>query len=485
MKKTFLILLACLSLMVAAQAQIVITEIMYNPPEAGTDSLEYIELYNRTNAAVDVSNWTFTQGFAFTFPAGGSIGAGQYITIAKSASAFQAAFGFAPTYVWEMGGALTNSPGEDIALHNGSGTQIDSVDYKNAAPWPLEAAGNGPSIVLCDPNADNNVGTNWQAATTPTGYFVAGKEVKANPGAGATCGGAPTFPARTIAEVTTVNPTTGVADSVGVDVTLTGIVYGVNLRGTTGLQFTVIDNNNNGIAVFSQTDNLGYTVQEGDKISLSGFIGQFNGLIQMLPTSITKLSSNNSLVSPQTVTNADESTESSLITILNLTLVDPAEWDTTGNAAGFTVRAVSAANPNDTVFIRIDNNTDLYLHTVPPQPFNLTGIGGQFDSSSPYTSGYQVSPRYLDDISTLVGTQEANFSAHVLLQPNPASDFLTVQSDLSFDRVRILSATGLLVRSLERPDLQEQINLGTLPAGTYFLRFEKDGGVWTTRFVKM
>jgi len=484
MKKTLLTLLACLSILIAAQAQIVITEIMYNPPEAGTDSLEYIELYNRTGSAVDVSNWTFAQGFVFTFPAGSSIGANQYITIARSASAFEAAFGTTPTYIWEMGGALTNS-GEDVVLHNGNGAQIDSVDYKNAAPWPTEPAGNGPSLVLCDPNADNNIATNWQAATTHTGVFVDSKEILANPGAGATCGSAPSFPARSIAQVTNVNANTGVADSVGIDLTITGTVYGVNLRGTNGLQFTVIDDSNNGVAVFSQTDNLGYTVQEGDRISLSGFLGQFNGLLQMLPNTITKLSSGNSLVNPITVTKADESTESSLIRILNLHLVNPAAWDTTGNTAGFTVRAVSSTNTADTIDIRVDNNTNLYLQPVPPQPFNLTGIGGQFDSSNPFTSGYQVSPRYLADISTLVATHEADFSAEVLLTPNPASTYLSVRSALSFDRVRIIAATGTLVRTLNQADLSNQINIANLPAGTYFLRFEKDGGVWTTRFVKM
>ena len=484
MKKTLLTLLTCLSIFVAAQAQIVITEIMYNPPEAGTDSLEYIELYNKTNASVNVSNWTFTQGFVFTFPAGSSIGAGQYITIAKSASAFQATFGTAPTYVWEMGGALTNG-GEDIALTSNTGVQIDSVDYKSAAPWPTEPAGNGPSLVLCDPNSDNNIATNWQAATTPTGVFVAGKEVLANPGAGATCGAAPTFPTRTIAEVSHVNPTTGAADSVGIDLTITGTVYGVNLRGTSGLQFTLIDDSNNGIAVFSQTDNLGYTVTEGDKITMSGFLGQFNGLLQMLPNTLTKNSSGNSLVSPATVTKPDESTESSLIRINNLHLINPAAWDTTGNTAGFTVRAVSSTNTADTIDIRVDNNTNLYLQPVPPQPFNLTGIGGQFDSSSPFTSGYQVSPRYLADISTLVATHEADFSAEVLLTPNPASDYVSVQTELPFDRVRIISATGSLVRTLNQPDLSNRIDIAALPTGTYFIRFEKDGGVWTTRFVKM
>ncbi len=483
MKKTMLTLLACLSLLIAAQAQIVITEIMYNPPEAGTDTLEYIELYNNTSSAVDVSGWNFTQGFEFVFPSNSSIPANSYVVVAKNAAYFQSKFGFTP-YEWLTPGALTNG-GEDIELRDANGNVIDLVDYKNTAPWPLEPNGNGPSLVLCDPNADNNVAANWQAASSPTGVIINGKEVIANPGAGATCGSAPSFPVRTIAEVTNVNPTTGVADSVGIDLTITGTVYGVNLRGTNGLQFTVIDDANNGIAVFTQTDNLGYTIQEGDKITLSGFLGQFNGLLQMLPNTITKLSSNNPLVTPTTVTKPSESTESSLIRITNLHLVDPAAWDTTGNVAGFTVRAVSSTNPADTIEIRIDNNTNLYLQPVPPQPFNLTGIGGQFDSSNPYTSGYQVSPRYLSDISTLVATHEADFSADVKLAPNPAGNFLTVQSSLSFDRLRIMTATGTLVRTVNQPDLSDRLDISALPTGTYFLRFEKDGGVWTTRFVKM
>jgi len=482
MKKTLLTLFTCLGLLVAAQAQIVITEIMYNPPEAGTDTLEYVELYNQTNASVNVSGWNFTQGFEFMFPAGSSIPANGYVIVAKNSAFFQSKFGFAP-YEWVMGGALTNS-GEDLELRDANDNVIDYVDYKNVSPWPTEPAGNGPSLVLCDPNSDNSLPESWQGSTNATGVIINGKEVKASPGAASTCGALPSFPSRSIAEVTAVNAA-GVNDSVGIDLTLLGTVYGVNLRGTNGLQFTLIDDNNQGIAVFSQSSSFNYTVQEGNEISVRGFIGQFNGLTQLLPESITLVSPSHPLVSPLVVVNVAESGESSLIRINNLTLVDPAEWDTVGQAAGFTVRAIASAQPNDTVFIRVDNNTNLYAQSVPPTPFNLTGIGGQFDSSNPYTSGYQILPRYIADISSLVGTKEVDFSAHVLLTPNPASDYLLINSDLRFDRVAVISAQGALLRTLNQPDLQEHLPLISLPAGTYFLRFEKDGGVWMTRFVKM
>lgn len=53
MKKIVTLLLFCTQV----QAQI-ITEIMYNPPESGVDSLEYIEIYNNTNSEIDITGFS-------------------------------------------------------------------------------------------------------------------------------------------------------------------------------------------------------------------------------------------------------------------------------------------------------------------------------------------------------------------------------------------------------------------------------------------
>lgn len=91
MKKLTLLLLLSLFFVGAGFSQIVITEIMYNPPEDGTDSLEYLEFYNAGNTTVDMENWTIV-GVTFTFPAM-SLAPNEYVLTAINPAAIQNQFG--------------------------------------------------------------------------------------------------------------------------------------------------------------------------------------------------------------------------------------------------------------------------------------------------------------------------------------------------------------------------------------------------------
>jgi PKD repeat protein len=139
---------------------VVITEIMYNPPEAGTDSLEFVELYNNGSEAVNLGGCQFTSGIDFVFPSS-VLQPGQFITIAYNAVAMQNTFGV-QSLQWTNGG-LSNG-GELIVLKDTYGSTIDSVYFRDILPWPTAADGSGPSIVLCDPDSDNSLGTNWQVS---------------------------------------------------------------------------------------------------------------------------------------------------------------------------------------------------------------------------------------------------------------------------------------------------------------------------------
>lgn len=186
MKKILLSLATlALSSLAIAQNDIVISEIMYNGPESGTDTLEFIELYNNGTTTVDLTGWSFSQGVTFTFPSV-SIAAGEYIVTSYDSIKFHNTFGVA-SYEWGSGG-LSNG-GEDIVLINSTGATIDSVDYDDSTPWPTSPDGSGNSLTLCDYTSDNNDGSNWFAGGVSTGVVVAGSEYMCSPGAtdGVTC----------------------------------------------------------------------------------------------------------------------------------------------------------------------------------------------------------------------------------------------------------------------------------------------------------
>jgi Lamin Tail Domain/Secretion system C-terminal sorting domain/Bacterial Ig domain len=185
MKKHLLTLVAICCLSVLSQAQVIITEIMYNPPEGGNDSLEYIELHNPTNAAISLAGWTMSKGVTYTFPVGASIASKGYTVLCKSNSAFFGIFGV-QAIQWDSTGALTNG-GETVAISNAAGVIVDSVKYANAAPWPVGPNGNGSSLVLCDFTSDNNLPASWAPASTTTGKIINMREVLGNPFAASAC----------------------------------------------------------------------------------------------------------------------------------------------------------------------------------------------------------------------------------------------------------------------------------------------------------
>ena len=181
MKKLSLAILTVFLTVAAAQAQIVINEIMYNPPESGSDSTEFIELYNAGTAAVDIQGWYFTAGVVDTVDVSTVIPAGGYFVWTVNAAAFQNTYGQAASREWASGG-LSNG-GEAIVLVDGAGVVMDSVTYNDAGSWPNAADGSGNSLALCDATTDNADPVNWTTDSTNTGITVGGTALLASPGA--------------------------------------------------------------------------------------------------------------------------------------------------------------------------------------------------------------------------------------------------------------------------------------------------------------
>ena len=159
--------------------QLVITEIMYNPPESGTDSLEFVEIYNADDISVDLEGFYFGEGVEFTFPAY-TLNPGGYFLVAVDSVIFEDFYGMP---AWQFAGGLGNN-GERISLYNNYDMLVDSLTYDDVAPWSNSPDGTGPSLTLCDPGLDNGLGASWSASVEFAGINAAGDTVFASPAAG-------------------------------------------------------------------------------------------------------------------------------------------------------------------------------------------------------------------------------------------------------------------------------------------------------------
>ena len=183
---SFLIALCMIGSQAFAQVpNLMITEIMYNGPEGGNDSTEFVEIYNNDTVAVNLAGYNFVQGFSYTFPSV-IINANSYVVVAVDSVKFANFFGVT-AYEWVSGG-LSNG-GEDIILVTANGDTVDVVDYDDGGLWPSAADGGGPSLTFCNYSLDNNNGANWSVATSFVGVNAAGDSIWANPGTG--CGSIP------------------------------------------------------------------------------------------------------------------------------------------------------------------------------------------------------------------------------------------------------------------------------------------------------
>ena len=163
---------------VADSSNLVISEIMYNPvgPSAAEidagftdgDQFEYIELLNISSNPLDLNDVSFSGGIDFDFvgavvtelpPAGRAL-------VVRNQAAFLARYGAAAggLIAGEFAGdtALANN-GERIAIIGALGS-IRDFRYNDKYPWPESPDGDGPSLVLIEPesNPDHGIGSNWK-----------------------------------------------------------------------------------------------------------------------------------------------------------------------------------------------------------------------------------------------------------------------------------------------------------------------------------
>ncbi|MCX6122881.1 MAG: CotH kinase family protein [Ignavibacteriales bacterium] len=140
---------------------IVVNEIMYNAP-TNMDSKDWIELYNPQSTDQDISRWIIKDednAHAFSLPDGTIIPAQGYWILCGDTAAFKLVY---PDVITFSGNIPFGFGGKDqVRLFTPNSMLVDSVAYTNQSPWPLEADGQGYSLILLDPEKGHTLPENW------------------------------------------------------------------------------------------------------------------------------------------------------------------------------------------------------------------------------------------------------------------------------------------------------------------------------------
>ncbi|MBN2685536.1 MAG: lamin tail domain-containing protein [Pontiellaceae bacterium] len=141
----------------------VISEIMVDTPSewGGTNSLEFVELYNSGLITEDLTGHRFSGEIDYTFPAGTTLAPGEFLVVAKDPAAAQAFYGV--DCLGPYDGKLANSGGT-LRFRNEVNGILQEVEYDNRAPWPVAAFGTGHSLVLSHPSYGENDARAWSAS---------------------------------------------------------------------------------------------------------------------------------------------------------------------------------------------------------------------------------------------------------------------------------------------------------------------------------
>jgi predicted extracellular nuclease len=148
-----------------ATVELVINEIIQNPAAVADADGEWFELYNPTDADIDIDGWTIQDNDFDSHVINGTlvIPAGGYVVLGINAD-INTNGGAAVDYQYEN--FFLGNSADEVVLLDAALNEIDRVEYDDGATFPDP---NGASMALVNPALDNNVGANWCTASTPYG----------------------------------------------------------------------------------------------------------------------------------------------------------------------------------------------------------------------------------------------------------------------------------------------------------------------------
>ncbi len=130
-------------------------------PEREIDA-EFVEIFNRSGAAIDLAGWSIDADASYSFSPGTTLAAGGFLAVARNPTALLTLHPGAPI-VGPFSGKLSNSGGRVILL-DPSGNPADTVSYADGPPWTDVPDGGGATLERLDPSAASSAPQTWAAS---------------------------------------------------------------------------------------------------------------------------------------------------------------------------------------------------------------------------------------------------------------------------------------------------------------------------------
>jgi len=144
----------------------VINEINYNSSD-DYNSDDWVELINPGETEIDVSDWILKDddnSHGYTIPGETVIQPNNYLVLAKDMDLFSFSYPDINNVIGPFDFSLSGG-GDQVRIFDSDGVLIDSVQYDDIDPWPVEPDGNGPTLELINPTLDNLLSESWAAST--------------------------------------------------------------------------------------------------------------------------------------------------------------------------------------------------------------------------------------------------------------------------------------------------------------------------------
>lgn len=492
-----LLFILCALAVPNAFAQVVINEFLYDTQGTDDPTIMFVELHGP--AGTNLAGWSLVgingNGSAeyLTVPLSGTIPADGYFVVGGSAVANVDQIVSAD---FQNASSSSGLGCDGLDVRNGAAT-IDHLCYGPCdsdesctgeggtnAPDPFPTGGVNKALARIPDHQDtDNNGTDFVISETLT--------------PGLPNSGVPCEPVNTTVAALRDNDGVGVPTMLGQFVIVTGIcnVDNYTIDSLTESSFFIQDEDG-GVNVFRGTVPAG--IVAGSELTVSGWVGQYNGLTEILANGsgncLFEVVINSQGAAPDPAllqcNSFFESFEGMLARINNVTIVGGDPWPAAGQNAN-----IQITDGSGTTTLRIDADTHVD-GTPPPQgTFNVVGIITQFDNSSPYTDGYQITVRYPTDITSLAAddVRDGAVSGEFRLDaayPNPFNGTARIRYEVGSARELTLSIVDVLGRELLReqlsnltPGAHEFTWTPNSATGLYLARISGESGVQSAKLL--